>query len=69
MSLLSILIYGIVYIESEGDSMKRNRKCFSYRIWYFIHNIDWKDVGGTVFEIVTALVFFWLILFGPHIFH
>lgn len=69
MSLLSISIYDIVYIESEGDNMKRNRNSFSYRARHFVRDINWKSVGSILFEILTALVFFGMILFGPHIFH
>lgn len=69
MSLLSILIYGIVYIESEGNNMKRNRNSFSYRARHFVRNIDWKSVGSIIIDILTAIALFGLLFYGPHLFH
>lgn len=69
MSLLSILIYGIVYIESEGDNMKRNRNSFSYRARHFVRNIDWKSIGSIIIDILTAIALFGFLFYGPHLFH
>lgn len=69
MSLLSILIYGIVYIESEGDNMKRNRNSFSYRVRRFVRDINWKSVGSIIIDILTAIALFGLLFYGPHLFH
>lgn len=69
MSLLSILIYDIVYIESEGDNMKRNRNSFSYRARHFVRDIDWKSVGNIIIDILTAIALFGFLFYGPHIFH
>jgi hypothetical protein len=69
MSLLSILIYDIVYIESEGDNMKRNRNPFSYRARHFVWDINWKSVGSIIIDILAAIALFGLLFYGPHFFH
>ena len=69
MSLLFILFYDIVYIESEGDNMKRNRNSFSYRARHFMRDINWKSIGSIIIDILTAIVLFGFLFYGPHIFH
>ena len=69
MSLLSILIYDIVYIESEGQKMKRNRHSISYKVWKFARDFEIKIVWSFLFEFITAAVFFAALFLLPHLLH
>lgn len=69
MSLLSILIYDIINIESEGNGMKRNRYSLSYRIWKFARDFEIKTVWIFLFEFITAVVFFAALFLLPHLLH
>lgn len=69
MSLLSILIYDIVYIESEGNNMKHNRHSMEYKVWKFFHDLEMKEVGSLVFDFIVAVVFFAALFLLPHFLH
>ena len=69
MSLLSIKIYGIVYIESEGNDMKRNRYSMGYKVWKFFHDLKMKEVGNLVFDFITMVAFLAALFLLPHFLH
>jgi hypothetical protein len=49
--------------------MKRTRNSLSYRINYFIRNIELKDIFNIVIEFITALALFGALFILPHILH
>ena len=69
MSLLSILICGIVYIESEGNDMKRNRHSMRYKVWKFFHDLEMKEVVNLVFDFITMAAFLAALFLLPHFLH
>ena len=69
MSLLFILICDIVYIESEGNDMKRNRNSMGYKIWKFARDFEIKTVWNFLFEILTAAAFLAALFLLPHLLH
>lgn len=69
MSLLSVLICDIVYIESEGNDMKRNRHSMGYKVWKIFHDLKMKEVGNLIFDFITMVAFLAALFLLPHFLH
>lgn len=69
--------YAIIYIESEGQKMKRNaRNTIGYRVKFFFYRLTWEDIAHVInvakfyiVEILTAIVIFLFLFFFPAFFH